>query len=155
MQIRKFIPGEELALWELFHNTVRHVNHDDYTEEQLAAWAPDQIDLPRWRARLRGISPFVVVHQDKLIAYADVQATGYVDHFFVHHQWQRRRVGSLLMHVIHEVAKQNEVEKLFADVSVAARPFFESWGFVLEKEQWVRVHQVDLKNFRMTKPLSS
>lgn len=153
MQIRRFIPGEELALWDLFHSTIRHVSKSDYTAEQLAAWAPDQVDLPKWRTRIKNLAPFVVVHQEKLIGYADVQPTGYVDHFYVHHQWQRKRVGSLLMQVIHEVAKQNEVERLFADVSVTARPFFETWGFVLEKEQLLRMREVELKNFRMAKPL--
>jgi putative acetyltransferase len=153
MQIRRFKPGEEMDLWRLFHDAVRHINTPDYTDEQLSAWSPDHIDFDKWRAGFRYISPFVVEHQGKLIAFADVQLNGYVDHFYVHHLWQRRRVGTLLMQIIHEVARQDAIANLFADVNVTARPFFETWGFAVEKEQYLRMQDAVLKNYRMAKPL--
>jgi putative acetyltransferase len=153
MQIRRFKPGEEMDLWHLFHDAVHHINAADYTSEQLNAWSPDQIDIGKWRASLRNISPFVVEQERQLIGYADVQPSGYVDHFYVHHLWQRRRVGTLLMQIILEVAKQDAIDNLFADVSVTAKPFFESWGFAVEKEQYVQIHKVALKNYRMAKSL--
>jgi len=155
MQIRRFKPGEEMDLWKLFHDAVRHINTTDYTLEQLSAWSPDQVDCNKWRARFRNVSPFVVEYEGKLIAYADVNATGYVDHFYVHHLWQRRRVGTLLMQIIHEVAKQDAIDNLFADVSITAKPFFESWGFEVEREQYVEIRHTVLKNYRMAKPLKA
>lgn len=153
MQIRRFKPGEEMDLWSLFHNAVSHINAADYTAEQLNAWSPDHFDLEKWRARFRTISPFVVEQERQLIGYADVQATGHVEHFYVHHLWQRRRIGTLLMQIIVEIAKQEAIDNLFADVSITAKPFFESWGFAVEKEQYVKIHQEVLKNYRMAKPL--
>jgi len=153
MQIRRFKPGEEVQLWHLFHDTVRHIDTSHYTIEQLNAWSPDQIDLGKWRAQFRNISPFVVEHEKQLIGYADFQATGYVDHFYVHHLWQRRRVGTLLMQIILEVAKQDAIDNLFADVSITAKPFFESWGFQVEKEQYMHMDREVLKSYRMAKAL--
>ena len=155
MQIRRYKPGEEMALWHLFHDSVRHIDTSHYTAEQLHAWSPDQIDLGKWRAKFRNISPFVVEHEKQLIGYADVQATGYVDHFYVHHLWQRRRVGTLLMQIILEVAKQDAIDNLFADVSITAKPFFESWGFQVEKEQYLHIDREVLKNYRMAKTLKT
>ena len=153
MQIRRFKPGEEVQLWHLFHDTVRHIDTAHYTVAQLSAWSPDQIDLGKWRAQFRNISPFVVEHEKQLIGYADFLASGYVDHFYVHHLWQRRRVGTLLMQILLEVAKQDAIENLFADVSISAKPFFESWGFKVEKEQYMQMDREVLKNYRMAKAL--
>jgi putative acetyltransferase len=153
MQIRRFKPGEETELWHLFHDSVRHIDTSLYTNAQLHAWSPDEVDMAKWRARMRHISPFVVEHEKRLIGYADMQATGYVDHFYVHHQWQRRRVGTLLMQILLEVAKQDAIDKLFADVSMAAKPFFASWGFDVEREQLVHIDKEVLKNYRMSKSL--
>jgi putative acetyltransferase len=155
MQIRRFKPGEEMELWRLFHDSVRHIDTSQYTIEQLNAWSPDQMDIGKWRARFRNISPFVVEHERQLIGYADMQATGYVDHFYVHHLWQRRRVGTLLMQIILEVATQDAIDNLFADVSIAAKPFFETWGFRVEKEQYVHIDREVLKNYRMAKTLKT
>ncbi|MDZ4722114.1 MAG: GNAT family N-acetyltransferase [Roseiflexaceae bacterium] len=151
MQIRKYRPGEELALWELFHSTIHHVNIADYSIEQVNAWAPDQVDTERWRERIAGINPFVVEHEGQIIGYADIQPSGYIDHFYVHYQWQRRGVGTLLMQQIHAVAEQNQITRLFSQVSITARPFFEAWGFSVEAEQVVQARGVTMTNFRMSK----
>jgi putative acetyltransferase len=153
MQIRRFKPGEEAELWHLFHDSVRHIDTSLYTSAQLHAWSPDEVDMVKWRARIRNISPFVVEHEKRLIGFADVQTTGYVDHFYVHHLWQRRRVGTLLMQILQEVARQDAIDKLFADVSIAAKPFFASWGFDVEREQLVHIDKEVLKSYRMSKPL--
>ena len=155
MQIRRFKPGEERELWKLFHETVRHIDTSHYTPQQLLAWSPDHVDFGKWSARIKNSSPFVVETGKQLIGYADVQSNGYIDHFYVHHLWQRRRVGTLLMHIILEVAKQDAINHLHADVSIVARPFFESWGFAVEKEQYVRIQQEVLKNYRMAKQLDN
>jgi len=59
------------------------------------------------------------------------------------------------MQIIVEVARQDDIERLFSDVSIAAKPFFERWGFVVEKEQRVHIGRQVLKNYRMTRPLVS
>ena len=153
MQIRRFHPGEEVALWHLFHDSVRHIDNSHYTPEQLHAWSPDQIDFAKWRARFRNTSPFVVENEKQLIGYADFLPTGYVDHFYVHHLWQRKRVGTLLMQIILEVAKQDAIDNLYADVCVTAKPFFETWGFQVEKEHYIKLDQQELKSYRMARPL--
>ena len=38
MEIRKFKPGEEQEIWELFYNTIHKVNIKDYSREQINAW---------------------------------------------------------------------------------------------------------------------
>jgi putative acetyltransferase len=43
MQVRKFKSGEELELWQLFHDTIHQVNKADYTTEQIMAWPPDSL----------------------------------------------------------------------------------------------------------------
>jgi putative acetyltransferase len=57
------------------------------------------------------------------------------------------------MQILLEVAKQDAIDKLFADVSMAAKPFFASWGFDVEREQLVHIDKEVLKNYRMSKSL--
>lgn len=44
MRIRRFNPGEELALFEIYHSAIHLVASRDYTEVQLNAWAPADLD---------------------------------------------------------------------------------------------------------------
>ena len=84
MEIRKLIKGEEEELWELFYNTIHNVNIRDYDENQIAAWAPDDFDINIAIQKFREIEPFIVIKDGKIIGYADIQADGYIDHFYCH-----------------------------------------------------------------------
>lgn len=46
-------------------------------------------------------------------------------------------------------AGRRHVPRLFAEVSITARPFFERHGFVVLTEQQVLVREVALTNYRM------
>ena len=137
MDIRRYQPGEEHELWLLFHNTIRNVNTRDYTEDQVRVWAPDEVDPEKWRRRIEGINPLVCVEGGVIVGYTDVQPSGLIDHFFVHHKWQRRGIGRRLMRAVHDEASALSLDQLHSHVSITARPFYEAHGFHVEKEQLV------------------
>lgn len=153
MIVREFKAGDEPHLWQVFFSAVHQTAAADYSIEQLHAWAPVDRDLSAWTNKIREIQPFVAERDGQVVGYADVQATGYIDHFFVSPTVARQRVGSLLMRRIHAVAQQRGVPKLFANVSITARPFFEHWGFTVETPQTVVVRGVEFTNYRMHKTL--
>jgi putative acetyltransferase len=127
-----------------------------HTEELLDAWAPRETDVATWDLRMQGISPFVVEDGDgNIVAYAVLQMSGYIDHFFVSPAVGRTGVGSLLMRHIQETASARGTNSLFADVSLTARPFFEKCGFAIEAVQSVSIREVTLDNFRMRKILQT
>ena len=155
MLVRKYRPGEEPELWQLFFNTIRTVNLGDYTAEQVRVWAPEDTDPERWRARIEGICPWVCVEEgDVIVGYADLQDSGYIDHFFVHHAWQRRGVGRRLMETIETEARARRIPELSAEVSVTARPFFEAFGFTVVEVKDTEVDGLVMRNFAMTRRLA-
>jgi len=158
MHIRKYNRGEEDALWELHYNAVHRVAARDYTDEQLQAWAPREIDTAAWRAKMAAIDPYVCVYEDGdsgavIVGYADLQPSGLIDHFFVHHRWQGRGAGKRLMAAIEADAQARGIARLTAHVSITARPFFQRRGFRVIAPQEVTRGGVALKNFQMAKEL--
>lgn len=151
MKIRKIRKGEEKDLWKLFYNTVHHVNIQDYSEDQIAAWAPHDLDINIAIQKFREIDPFVVIKEGKIIAYADIQSDGYIDHFYCHHEYQGQGVGRALFETLEKEARQSGIEKLYSNVSKTAKPFFEAMGFSVEKEQVVKIADQTLKNYRMVR----
>ncbi len=150
--VRPFSAGDELRLWEIYHSAVHQTASADYSPAQVEAWAPSTpVDLPRWTERIRGIAPFVALRDGQIVGYADVQPTGYIDHFFVAPEANRQGVGTRLMQAIHESAAAQNVSRLFSNVSLTARPLFEKWGFVIDTEQTVKARGVELTNFKMSK----
>ena len=155
--IRDMRAGEEEQLWRLFHGTVRSVNLAHYTEQQVAAWSPDNRDMRQWRLRMAEIAPFVALPRDRardqIVGYSDLQSDGLIDHLFVHKDWQGRGVARALMDEVIRRAKILGLEQLHAFVSITARPLFERYGFVVERKNHVDMNGTVLTNLVMQRSL--
>lgn len=128
--VRPFRHGDEAALYRVHHDAIHRVAARDYTPEQIQAWAPDQqVDPGVWAIKMRHLRPFVAEVDGVIAGYADLQANGYIDHFFVSADFPRQGVGRRLMDRVHEEAARLGLEELTADVSKTAQPFFTHFGF--------------------------
>ena len=152
-KIRVYQRGDEAALWQIYYQSIHETASADYTPEQVNVWAPSGCDLPQWAARIQRLAPFVALRGEEIVGYADVQPSGYIDHFFVSPSFGRQGVGTLLMRRIHEAALLQGIDHLFSNVSITARRFFEQWNFAVERAQTVHIQGVALNNYRMSKAL--
>ena len=153
MNIRRFQPGEELALFEVYYSAIHLIARDNYSEDQLNAWAPSDLDRQLWVNRIRGINPFVAEIDGEPVGYADVQQNGYIDHFFVSGNHPRKGVGKALMQVIHSEADLLPITELTSNVSRTAQPFFERFGFVVVEQRKSVIRGVEVPNALMRKGL--
>ena len=151
MEIRKLRKGEEKEIWRLFYNTIHNINIKDYNENEIAAWAPDDLDINIAIKKFREIKPFVVITEGKIIGYADIQPDGYIDHFYCHYNYQGQGVGSALFSALEKEARERGILEMYSNVSITARPFFEAMGFSVEKEQFIHMKDQKLKNYRMVR----
>jgi putative acetyltransferase len=149
MIIREFRLGEELALHEIFHSSVHELARSHYTPDQISAWAPESFDGAAWVQRMRTIRPFVAEESGQLIAYADLQDSGYIDHFYVAGSHARRGIGSKLIQHILAMARRRAISELTSDVSLCAESLFARHGFTVVERRTVVVRSVEIPNVRM------
>jgi putative acetyltransferase len=135
VQIRRYKPGEEQALFAVYYSAIHLTASRDYTPEQIQAWAPKGLDMNLWACRIRGINPFVAESNGEVVGYADLQANGYIDHFFVSGTHARRGIGSLLMEHLLGEATALGLSELTSDVSRTAQPLYEKFGFVVVEQR--------------------
>lgn len=154
MIIRDFRIGDEMALHAVFYSAIHRTASRDYSREQIEAWAPEPFDREAWTQRMRAIRPFVVEDAGEIVAYADVQPDGYIDHFFVSGSRARQGIGSLLMRRIHEAAQAQAISELTSNVSRTAQPLFERFGFVVVEHRSPVTRGVVVPNAFMRKSLT-
>lgn len=153
MDIRLFRWGDEAALFRVYFSAIHDVASRDYTAEQVEAWAPADLDMDLWRRRMRGIRPFVAEIDHQVVGYADVQANGYIDHFFVSGAHQRQGIAAALMARVHDQARALGLTELTSDVSKTAEPFFARYGFAAVERRFPVLRGVTLENALMRKVL--
>ncbi|MEH1804027.1 GNAT family N-acetyltransferase [Nostoc sp.] len=150
MIIRIYEIADTKEIMKLFYDTIHEVNIRDYTEEQVAAWAPANMDIEVWIKNL-GSKFTYVAEEDKIIGFGELEANGHIDRFYCHKDFQRKGVGKKILEQIELKAKSLGVEKLFTEASITAKPFFESQGFIVIKKQEVERRGQKLINFVMEK----
>lgn len=147
--LRPYRPEDAPALLALFRDTIRRVNLRDYSPEQIAAWASDDIDEIAWAQRFAGRFAAVAEEAARPVGFADLEPNGHVDRLFVSADHQRRGIGRLLLSAVIAEAERLGLKRLHADVSITARPFFEAHGFVVLAPEVVTCRGVEFVNFRM------
>ncbi len=147
MRIRKYQSKDCKELTELFYNTVHIVNAKDYTQEQLDVWAKEEIDLEKWNESLQKNYSIVAVENQRIVGFGDIDHTGYLDHLYIHADYQRKGIATEICNQLEQAVLGN----ITTHASITARPFFEKRGYKVIKEQQVERQGIFLTNYVMIK----
>lgn len=147
MEIRRYREPDLMELTVLFYDTVHKVNVKDYTEEQLNAWAPGQVDLEVWNRSLQEHFSVVAVEQGILVGFGDMDESGYLDRLYVHADYQGKGIGTKICNRLEQTVQGD----IITHASITARPFFENRGYQVVREQQVERQGVFLTNYVMEK----
>jgi putative acetyltransferase len=155
IHIREYRASDVDILIELFRNSVRNVARHDYTHEQVLAWAPDNIDCEPWAKKYENRQAWIAQVDGVPAGFSDLEPDGHLDMMFVHADYQRIGVASALLCKVETVAKERGLSRLYSEVSITARPFFELRGFRVIAAQTVTKSGQEFLNYRMEKAINS
>lgn len=146
--LRPYRADDGPVLAELFYETVHTVNAGDYTKEQLDVWAAGAADSEAWNRSFLAHTTFVAEEDGIIAGFGDIDGSGYLDRLYVHKDYQRRGIASLLCDCLERAV---DVREITTHASITARPFFEKRGYRIIKEQKVERRGILLTNFVMKK----
>ncbi len=153
MVIRDVKISDLAEISRLFYETVHQVNIQDYSAEQLVAWAPSVYAPSYWQERFENMQVYIAEDLGQVVGFAELETNGHIDCFYVHHQRQRCGVGTRLMAQLELDARAQSIPRLFSEVSLTACPFFERQGFKIERQLERLYRGVEFKQFLMAKLL--
>lgn len=150
--IRPFTSSDLPAVIQLFKEAVAAINIRHYSPEQIAVWI--DIDPIKWQAKLENMIVFVAEIDSTIVGFADMTREGYLDHLYVHKDYQARWVSLHLFRAIEKAARERGLSQITTDCSITAKVPAERMGFVVIKEQTVEKHGMQFINYHMEKKLS-
>ena len=153
--IRAYRAGDGAELAALFRSSVRSIARRDYTQSQVEAWAPDDIDAARFAERCAAKSTWIAECDNRVAGFSDLEEDGHVDMLFVHPDFQRRGVARALLVHIESLARSRGLGRLYTQASITARPAFEAQGFRVITAQTVERRGESFTNYRMEKRLDA
>lgn len=155
-RVRHYRTGDHEAIADLFTCSVHELTTAEYDAEARLAWAPSVPDYERWRFRCELWRPFLSVDtQGAIAAFLELDPTGHVGATYVHPQHARRGAMAILMDYVEVVALGAQLPRLYAEVSLTARPYFRKRGWIAAGDNRITRAGIILINTNMTKPLAS
>jgi len=154
IKLREFHSNDCKQAWDLFYSTIHSINRADYTDEQLDAWAPQDMDLNLWGQKLLRNSYSIVAEQNSIIiGIGAADDNGYFDLLYVHKDYQRIGVATIIANDIENYFCRKDVHTITTNASITAKPFFMKRGYYVLKKQIVELRGQYLTNYRMEKIL--
>jgi putative acetyltransferase len=151
--IREFRTSDTPDLVALFRDAVRAINSRHYSPEQIAVYAPDDIDEQKWEKKLSSHITFVAEINEIIVGFADISREGYFDHLYIHKDYQARFVSLHLFRAIEQAARDLGLSVITTDCSITAKLPAERMGFKVIQEQTVERRGVKMINYLMEKKL--
>ena len=148
MQLRKYQLSDYAQLAELFYQTVHSVNAQDYTREQLDAWATGEVDSQAWDKSFRAHRTIVATESGKIVGFGDMDESGYLDRLYVHKDYQGQGIASA---ICDELERFTAGKTFTTHASITAKLFFQHRGYHVVRKQEVIRRGVALTNFVMEK----
>lgn len=155
IKVRLFEPQDADQVARLFHETVREVNIGDYSSAQVKAWAPDDLYFRNWAEVCSNRFTYVADAEGAIAGFGELEANGHIDCFYCHKDYQRCGVGSQIYWAIEAKALELSVNRLFVEVSITAKPFFQRMGFAVIAQQTVTCRGETFINYLMEKILDA
>ena len=93
----------------------------------------------------------VAINDEIIVGFGDIDKTGYLDRLFVHKDYQKQGIASIMCNELEQSVKGN---KITTHASITAKPFFEQRGYKVIREQQVIRNGISLTNYVMTKSIN-
>ena len=126
---------------------MRHICKSSETKEQLDVWADGKADLKKWNRLLQEHYSIVAVENETIAGFGDIDLTGYLDHLFVHADYQGKGIATAICDQLEQAVQGN----ITTHASITAKAFFEKRGYRVLKEQQIERQGIFLTNYVMVK----
>ena len=153
ISIRPYKPSDTQKLIELFREAVHAINIKHYSPEQVAVWAPDDIDEKKWEKNLSQNITFIAEIDDIIVGFADLTQEGVLKHLYIHKDYQGRFIALRLLKTIEQAARDLGLSNITTDCSITAKIPAERMGFKVVKKQTVEREGIKMINYHMKKKL--
>ena len=151
INIRRAELDDYQRIEELCHLAIDTLCDDDYNEDERSAWK-GQLSTKLKSIDQAHAQYMILAECDQTIAgIGSLVDQSHIDLLFTHPDFKRLGIGSLLLEQLELRAKDHKAKRLSAFVSMTAYPLFIKNGFQKEYLNEVKIGNLCLYNFKMSK----
>lgn len=153
--LRPFLPGDTMALRDLFAQSIEELTQDDYDEDQRLAWMAQAEDAATFGKHLAGMTTLLIQVDGEYLGFASLKDNKVLEMLYVHPHHAGEGVGAALCEAMEKIAAARGAEAITVEASETAVLFFEARGYGPLKRNSIPIGDEWLTNTTMTKVLKT
>jgi putative acetyltransferase len=153
MNIRIAQPTDVDAIRQLFQETIETINQKDYNPAQIRIWAAGAQRIANWQKKIQEQYFVVAEKGDIMVGFASIEKNGYIDFMYIHKNYQNQGIARSLLKELESKAESLSLTKVWANVSITARPFFKKQDFQITNLSIKSLENIEFENAVMEKSI--
>ena len=125
----KHYNGEYKAIATIFRNAIYKTAISYYSQEQILAWCPREINYNYWQWRCELKRPFVYWRNDNVVGFIEFDCNGHIDCHYVNPEYNRQGIGGELLRHVIQISVELNMDKIFVEASHIAKGLYLKNGF--------------------------
>jgi putative acetyltransferase len=134
--LRPFLPADVPVLAEIFQASIEEMTGEDYSAGQQEAWMA-MADDESFAARLAQGLTLIATVEGSPVGFIALKDNELIDMLYVHPAAVGQGVGTMLYEAVEKLAGARGAQRLVAEVSDNAQPFFAKHGFQPQRRNTV------------------
>ncbi len=151
--LRPMLPADAQNLAELFKLSVINLGEEDYSEEQLAAWA-ERAEMASFDTQLAAQLTLLAMKNGHVAGFASLKGKDTLTMLYVHPNFARQGVATALVEALERLAAARGAATLTVDASETAYPLFLKREYLAMQRNSVPLGDVWIANTTMVKKLT-
>ena len=135
MNLRQITIKDQLELKKVYFDSIQSLDEETYSKEQKRAWSSQAWDNPNFEESLTQGKGWLLSDKGIIIAFATRYPKNRIALFYCKGKFQRKGLGSKLLHKLEDEAKKEGLDSLSTEASLISYKLFlkKEWKIIRKK----------------------
>jgi len=151
MNLRQITIKDQLELKKVYFDSIQSLDKKIYSESQKRAWSSQAWDNPNFDKSILKGKGWLLSEEGIIIAFATRYPNNRIALFYCKGEFQRKGIGSKLLHKLEDEAKKEGLESLTTEASLISFELFLKNGWEIIRKEKVTINNIFFERYKMIK----
>ena len=151
MNLRQITIKDQLELKKVYFDSIQSLDKKIYSERQKRAWSSQAWDNPNFDKSILKGKGWLLSEEGIIIAFATRYPNNRIALFYCKGEFQRKGIGSKLLHKLEDEAKKEGLESLTTEASLISFELFLKNGWEIIRKEKVTINNIFFERYKMSK----
>ena len=151
MNLRQITIKDQLELKKVYFDSIQSLDEEIYSKEQKRAWSKQAWENPNFKKSITKGNGWLISEKGIIIAFATRYPNNRIALFYCKGKFQRKGLGSKLLHKLENEAKEEGLDYLSTEASLISFKLFLKNEWKIIRKENVTINNIFFERYKMIK----